>query len=201
LEPGTNRFTLHFQHNGPGPSFGLNLFFDGSGLPGLSVKGPWRTGEAIPSFTANNARVSYSLTSYPTPNAPAAGTSSAVFSGRRVEVIDYYVAATNVFASDRVSTHQAVANGRLDYIATFGLVIGPRRPTRNIKIEMHVTEVTLCWESEVGSLYQVEFRSPGREGDWTALGQPIPGTGTTACTVDRVPLGQPQRFYRVTALE
>jgi hypothetical protein len=201
LSAGTNQFTVFFQHNGPWPAFALNLFFEGDSLPALSVKAPWRTSDVLPPFTANRAPRTYSLTSYPSPNAPAAGTASAVIADRRVEVTAYYVAATNVFNVGRVSSHAARSDGGLDYVGTFTLVVGPRRPTNNIKIDLHVTEVTICWESEAGSLYQVEYRSPGHDDTWTKLGQPVEGTGDKTCAVDRIPLGEPQRFYRVTALE
>ena len=201
LVPGTNEFTLFFQHNGPWTGFALNLFFSGESRAALSVKAPWRTSDVIPPFTANHAPRTYSLTSYPAPDAPAAGTTSAVIDGRRVEVTAYYVAATNVFNVGRVSSHAARNDGGLDYVGTFTLVVGPRRPTQNIKIDLHVTEVTVCWESEAGSRYQVEYRSRGPEASWVPLGEPVDGTGAMVCAVDRIPLGEPQRFYRVSALE
>ena len=201
LAAGTNEFTMTFQHNGPWSAFALNLFFEGDLVPALSVKAPWRTGETIPAFTPNRAPQTFSMTSYPAPDAPAAGTASAIIADRRVEVTAYYVAATNVFNVGRVSSHAARSDGGLDYIGTFTLVVGPRRPTHNIKIDLHVTEVTICWESEAGSLYQVEYRTPGQDNTWTKLGQPVAGTGDKTCAVDRLPLGEPQRFYRVSALE
>jgi hypothetical protein len=199
LEPGTNQFSMFVQNNGPWHAFALNLFFNGQLVPALSVKAPLRTGEAIPPFSANHSDRSYSMTSYPTPDAPAAGTLTGLISDRRVEVTDYFVAATNRITIDRVSTHTVEINGRLDYVGTFTLVVGPQRPARNIHINIHVTEVTLCWESEAGVLYQLEYRSQGPV-EWLPLGEPVAGTNGTSCVVDRIPLGDPQRFYRVTAL-
>jgi hypothetical protein len=201
LGASTNQFTVFFQHNGPWPAFALNLFFEGDLRPALSVKAPWRTSDVVPPFSANHAPLTFSLTSYPSANAPAAGTTSAVIADRRVEVTEYYVAATNVFNVGRVASHSARSDGGLDYVGTFTLVVGPRRPTNHIKIDLHVTEVTICWESEAGSLYQVEYRSPGQDNTWIKLGQPVEGTGEKTCAVDRIPSGEPQRFYRVTALE
>ena len=68
---------------------------------------------------------------------------------------------------------------------------------RQSKLKVHVTEVTLCWESETNHNYQVQYRSTGSPGGWANVGSPVAGTGTTNCVADHLPLGEPQRFYRV----
>jgi RNA polymerase sigma factor (sigma-70 family) len=73
----------------------------------------------------------------------------------------------------------------------------PREP----KIQLHVTEVTACWETELGQVYQVEYRSPSKPGGWASLGEPVTGDGTTKCISDHIPLGEPQRFYRVIPVQ
>ena len=202
LEEGTNQFTMFFQHNGEWSDFALHLFLDGSTVARLSVKAPLRTGERIPEFTPNRAPVTYSFTSYPAPNAPAAGT-TVVRADRLIELTEYYVADTGVFGLDRVSTHSVTTNGRQDFVGTFTLVAGPRRPPtdRRVRVEIHTTEVTLCWGSEAGRLYQPQYstQEPGRE--WLDIGAPVLGNGTTNCVADRVPVGASHRLYRVMELE
>jgi hypothetical protein len=202
LEEGTNQFTVFVQHNGHWPAFALHLFLESNTVATLSVKAPLRTNDAIPAFTPNSARLTYSFTSYPSPNAPAAGTTS-VLVDRPVELTEFFFADTNVFGLDRVSTHSTLTNGRQDYVGTFTLVAGPRRPPseRRIRVEIHTTEVTLCWASEASLLYQAQYRTTGPDREWIDIGTPVQGNGTTNCVADRVPLGASQRFYRVVALE
>jgi hypothetical protein len=198
LEEGTNNFTMFFQYNGPWRGFALHLFFDDNTVAQISAKASSRTCDEIPEFTPNSARNTYSLTSYPAPNAPASGTMSVVLD-RVVELAAYYVANTNVFDLDRVHTHAATANERVDFVGTFTLVTRPPRdpPTRDIKIDMHVTEITVCWESEADRLYQVQYRSRADGGEWTNLGEPVPGDGTRKCVPDKIPVDGGQRLYRV----
>jgi hypothetical protein len=202
LEEGTNQFTVFFQHNGDWPAFALHLFLESNTVATISAKAPLRTGEAIPEFTPNSAPRTYSLTSYPMPNAPAAGTTS-VQVDRSVELTEYYVANPDLFGLDRVSTHSAVTNGRRDYVGTFTLVVGPRRPTtdRHIRVQLYTTEVTLCWPSEVGRLYQPQYSTSAPDRQWADIGVPVQGNGTTNCVADRVPLGAGHRLYRVVELE
>jgi hypothetical protein len=198
LAEGTHQLTMFFQHNGPWRAFAANLFFDGSRVPAISVKAPLRTDRDVPPFSANHARNTYSLTSYPAPNTPAAGSLSTVLD-RRVELTDYYVADAPLFSLDRVSSHAVRTNGVLDYVGTITLVAGPPRrppPTRDIRIDIHITEVTVCWESEAGLMYQVQYRSRSSQ-EWTNLGEPVPGNGERKCVIDRIPVGEGHRFYRV----
>ena len=126
LKPGENDYILVFQANGPwDSSFGINLFFDGSTVPAISVKTPLRTGAVIPAFSINNARSSYSLTSYPFPNVPAAGSSTAALA-RPIELTEFSVAAPGLFNVDLVGTHQIGSNGAPDFVATLTLGAGPK---------------------------------------------------------------------------
>ena len=202
LEEGTNRFSLFFQHNGDWNAFALHLFLESNTVATISAKAPVRTGETIPDFTPNSAPRTYSLTSYPMPNAPASGTTS-VKVERNVELTEYYVAVSNLFGLDRVSTHSVMTNGRRDYVGTFTLVVGPRRPPtdRHIQVRLYTTEVTLCWASEAGHIYQPQYSSSAAERQWIDLGVPVRGNGTTNCVADRMPVGARHRLYRVVELE
>lgn len=202
IEEGTNHFTMFFQHNGPWHTFAVNLFFQSNVVAMISAKTPLRTNDSVPVFSANHSRLTYSLTSYPFPNVPAAGTTSVVLD-RVVELTDFQVFATNLVSIDRISTHSVTTNGRHDYVGTLTLVAGSRRPpsSRPVKVEIHTTEVTICWASEAGRYYQLQHRSSGQDNSWTHLGSPVLGNGTTNCIADRVEVGQHPRFYRVLELE
>ena len=74
------------------------------------------------------------------------------------------------------------------------LVANKRRVSR---VQVYVTEVTLCFESETNQNYQLQYRSDRTPGGWTDVGGTIAGNGTTNCVPDHLPPGEPQRFYRV----
>jgi RNA polymerase sigma factor (sigma-70 family) len=130
LREGTNQFTLFFQHNGRWPTMGLNLFFNTNRVPSISVKAPARDEGSIPRFSVNDARRSYSLTSYPRPNVRAAAADATTILDHPVEVVEFYhVDRTNFFQMDRVSSHTAIGDGQLDCVGALTLVVGPRRVT------------------------------------------------------------------------
>jgi hypothetical protein len=68
------------------------------------------------------------------------------------------------------------------------------------KVQLHVTEVTLCWDSETNDIYQLQYRSSHSPGGWMNVGLPVAGNGGTNCVVDHLAIGEPQRFYRVIVL-
>ena len=125
LRPGEHHFTIWFQANGPWNHFAMNLFFDDNTLPAISVKAPLTTGETVPAFSANSAPVTYTMTSYPTPDGPASGTTSAEL-GRRVELTNFAILDPSLLDLDRVGTHETGSNGAIDFIGTFTLVVSPR---------------------------------------------------------------------------
>jgi uncharacterized repeat protein (TIGR03803 family) len=59
--------------------------------------------------------------------------------------------------------------------------------------------LTLTWSTEVGSTYQLQYKSDVNSGDWVNLGGPILATGSTLSATDSV-ANDPQRFYRVAVL-
>ena len=73
-------------------------------------------------------------------------------------------------------------------------VVLERLPLRST---LRVSEVELCWETVVGKVYQVQYQSALTTNVWSAWGVPTAGTGTNNCIRDVVPIGEPQRFYRV----
>ena len=96
LTEGTNRFTVFFQHNGDWPAFGINIFLQGTNIAQICAKAPWRTSDIVPVFSPNAASPTYSMTSFPSPNAPASGSVVARFGNLMVKLTDYYVAAATV---------------------------------------------------------------------------------------------------------
>jgi len=80
------------------------------------------------------------------------------------------------------------------YFDNIRLVASKRREPR---LQLHFTEITVCWESEINHNYQLQYRSSHTTGGWTNVGAPVAGNGETICVADHLPLGEPQRFYRV----
>lgn len=75
-------------------------------------------------------------------------------------------------------------------------VVAVLMPTAAIR----VSEVEVCWNSASNRTQQVQYRSTLTTNAWVDLGPPVAGTGSTACITDQVPLGRPQRYYRVLSL-
>jgi hypothetical protein len=64
-------------------------------------------------------------------------------------------------------------------------------------LSIRVSQVELCWDTILNRTYQLQYRSDLTANIWTDLGTQISGTGARVCVQDPVPVGQPQRFYRV----
>jgi len=75
-------------------------------------------------------------------------------------------------------------------------VLAVSLPTAAIR----VSEVEVCWNSASNQTYQAQYRSAFTTNTWVDLGTQVSGNGSTNCITDQVPLGQPQRFYRVLLL-
>ena len=65
---------------------------------------------------------------------------------------------------------------------------------------IRVSEIEVCWNSVSNRTYQVQYQSSLTTNEWVELGSPISGSGSNMCVTDKVPLGQPQRHYRVVRL-
>ena len=126
LKQGENHFTIWFQANGPWDHFAINLFFDDATLPAISVKAPLTTTQVIQPFSPNSAPLTYTMSSYPTPDGPASGSMSADL-GRRVELTEFVVLDPALLNLDRVDTHGTGNNGRADFVGSFILVVGKQR--------------------------------------------------------------------------
>lgn len=75
-----------------------------------------------------------------------------------------------------------------------------RKPLCGPIATIRVSQVEVCWNSTIGALYQVQYRSDLTTHAWTDLGSPITAVGERHCVTDDVPSGQPQKSYRVVVL-
>ncbi len=83
-----------------------------------------------------------------------------------------------------------------NYFTHSNVVAIPFTPVPPPVASIRVSEVEVCWPSIFDRRYRVEFRST-LTGNWTALGDPVTGNGSTNCITDKVSPGEPRRFYRV----
>lgn len=60
---------------------------------------------------------------------------------------------------------------------------------------IHASQVQVCWDSQLGARYQVQFRSVLTTNAWVDLGTPVAGNGTSNCVSDAI--ASPQQFYQV----
>jgi len=68
-------------------------------------------------------------------------------------------------------------------------------------LTIRVSEVELKWPSVSNQVYQVQYRSDLTTNSWTDLfGTNIIGDGTTFRFTEKVPSGEPSKFYRVLPL-
>jgi hypothetical protein len=75
-------------------------------------------------------------------------------------------------------------------------VLAVAMPTATIR----VSAVDICWNTVSNRTYQAQYRSTVTTNAWVDLGSRVVGNGLTNCLTDQVPLGQPQRYYRVLSL-
>lgn len=84
-----------------------------------------------------------------------------------------------------------VRNGGTGLFAVWGLERG--------QLSIRVSEVEVCWNTESNVSYRVEYRSTLTTNAWLPLGTNCySGDGSIKCVYDAVPVGEPQRFYRLT---
>ena len=75
-------------------------------------------------------------------------------------------------------------------------VIAPDSP----KLSIRPSSLEVCWDSSTQERYQLESCSDLAVNQWTAVGSPIQGNGSSVCRVDEVVPGPALRFYRVVLL-
>ena len=95
---------------------------------------------------------------------------------------------TRIAFSDTASTAAGTHIDRVEVV---------RLPFR---AELRVSEVELCWETVATRTYQVQDRSSLTTNLWTQLLPPAQGNGQRNCIQDAVPVGEPQRLYRIITI-
>ena len=126
LVTGNNSFNLFADPGSDYPHFGINLFFDGSSVPSISVFAPILTAaQGTNSFLANSAQ----RTPKPFPgvntgyNFPGAGAFSFVSGNQLVTLTDFYWASPSVYKLNMVGGYSIGADGVNDYVGGITLSV------------------------------------------------------------------------------
>lgn len=70
-------------------------------------------------------------------------------------------------------------------------------PPPQAPLQIRFSSVELSFPSVLGKQYQPQYTSELTTNIWTNLGPAIPGTGDPLLIHDDIPLGKPQRYYRI----
>jgi len=105
----------------------------------------------------------------------------------RATTVDEFCIFSRALSSDEVAALVGAGDA--------GMCLQPSSPTLSIR----TSQVRMCWSSVVGVVYQVEYKERVDDGDWLALGTPVPGNGGEVCVEDQIPPGGVRRLYRVVA--
>jgi hypothetical protein len=195
LQQGFNRFTIYGENSEAKPAYGLNLFFGGRPLPGISALAVLRTNDVVPAFQFNAAPITYGLDEFPI---PGAGNLSCADENDVITLVEFHWASPEVYNRDRVSVDFTEPSGQPDFIGTFTLLVGPPNPG-GPKASVRVSQVEICWPSLIDRVYQVQYRASLGAGAWNNLGSAVRATGGTQCVPDGS-LDPTRRFYRVVEL-
>ena len=68
------------------------------------------------------------------------------------------------------------------------------------RISIRPSEIEICWSSQVGQLYEVDYWSPPRTNFWIPVSTNIPAAGLTTCAYDIIPVDAPPRYYRAVLM-
>lgn len=64
-------------------------------------------------------------------------------------------------------------------------------------LSIRSSEVEVCWDGDSGKSYLIQYRSTLTTNQWVNLSGVIKGTGKVECVQDKIPQGEPARFYRI----
>ncbi len=90
-------------------------------------------------------------------------------------------------------------HGWLDEIRLSNVALSPDQflvPVSQ-QLAIRVSQVELSWFGSSGTNYQAQYRSSLTTNIWTNLGATLVGADAVITLTDSVPVGEPQRFYRV----
>jgi hypothetical protein len=188
LSLGTHVF--QFAGDVPVSSYlGLNLYFDNDSTNNritavVPIDGSTNF-SVVPRSVTNTVGLPYNPR-------PSSGSLSFVRGGFMVTLSEFSVSPPPNL--DLVSHFSTSPGDTEDTAGSLTLTVTEAPPALNIE----VSEIRVCWNSESNHLYQVQYRSELTTNQWTDLFPTnIAATGTETCIYDDIPRGRPQRFYRV----
>jgi hypothetical protein len=128
LSFGTNSFRFFAAGALDNPYFGINLFFNGSTQPSISVYAPMLTNAEQPHFIAVDGAPN-TPKPFPSYNTgylfPGAGTFSFVDGNALVTLTDFYWVTPSVFDLDLVGEYSTGADGAADSIGGVTIIVSP----------------------------------------------------------------------------
>ena len=131
LDQADHLFTLFCDAGAEAAAYGVNLYFDGSSRPQISVFAEPRSsaGAPIPDFSADGAVV-YGGQNFGQAQFTASGadTLTVEISGMMIELTEFWWARKTVFSVDRVGKYGAGADGSIEHIGQFQLRVSPIQP-------------------------------------------------------------------------
>jgi hypothetical protein len=129
LTPGTYQFFMFFYPGTDVGRFGLNLFFNGSNNPGISVFAPTSNTltPPFPAFSVNTSPSTYSIVPDISGPTMVAGAGSATFSsgGTTATLTSYWLANPTASGMDRVSPYNNVPGASNNFVGEFTLSVVP----------------------------------------------------------------------------
>lgn len=129
LSPGSSSFTLFGYPGFNTLYFGMNLFFNGSTTPSISVYGPALAAPGPHAFSANASLFTIPPgpfgASGPTQFIPGSGTLSFSSGGEQITLTDFYWALPSVYNLDMVGPYSTGATGTYDFVGGITLSVSP----------------------------------------------------------------------------
>jgi len=198
LNQGTNRFTI-FGESGPVRNFhGMNLFFDGHTLPDISVAAATRTGEEIPGIFANSGEKTLDADGS---FVPGSGRLSYLAGNLEVTLTDFFWAAPELFAQNRVGPYDTSPSSRNDFVGAFTLVVsGGPAPSVPIISSQPQHQVIRPGQSATLTVAATGNPAPGYQwyvGERGDTRQPVPGATSASHAAENL-TGTTSFWVRVT---
>ena len=96
-------------------------------------------------------------------------------------------------------TRRLFASEQWEPYRIMAISIPPDTYVPSPKASIRTSEVEIRWPSQYDRAYNVEFRAKlGGSESWLPLATNIVGNGGVTVVTDKVPIGTPERIYRVT---
>jgi hypothetical protein len=103
---------------------------------------------------------------------------------------------TNGSTIDVAVFNQPAVDNNVTHVAFSVTATNP--PPAQPRLSIRLSQVELCWPTDVNTWYQLQVRSSVTLDEWQPMTPDwITGTGETYCTFDAIGAGDPKKFYRV----